>query len=468
MKKTVYFIASLVLMLSVFSCEKAETAIPVPNENVHAVSVELDRIDDSKVTISGTSITWKEGDAVSIRYKKSGSYYVEKFTLVSGAGNRSGKFVNTASSIDSDCSEIQAFYPYSTLDSDGKLVWDLSSQDGSFENVCNSFGLYDPYNFSYSDGKLSGSKDMYNWTSIIKIAKGIEFPGLSSKTGSATIVLSGGQIASQYKSDYSSTAGEITVSGASVTGGKLDDDVYIVIKPRSGESSVTLKVTVDGLSKTYSLSRSFTSGRIVTLSSMPAIKLEYKTVESEYWYGVPTSGINRYPGYTLNLRAAATDGSPTTYTFSSSDDSQIAVTSDGAVTFKGAVVTPSSANHYSIVWAEADITVTGSDSSVNVYHFTSNIYYKWYVLGYWKDFNIDRSFSVGDNTGYQIGYKDDFSSGIMMLYYNSPGVTYASTDPAVVTWGGTTNTVVAIAAGTCKLQATVGGVTLTLANVTVN
>ena len=155
MKKTVYFIASLVLMLSVFSCEKAETTIPVSNENIHAVSVELDRSDDSKVSISGTSITWKEGDAVAIRYKKSDTYYVEKFTLVSGVGKRSGKFVNTASSIDADCSEIQAFYPYSTLDSGGKLVWDLSSQDGSFENVCASMGFYDPYNFSYSDGKLS-------------------------------------------------------------------------------------------------------------------------------------------------------------------------------------------------------------------------------------------------------------------------------------------------------------------------
>ena len=77
MKKTVYFIASLVLMLSVFSCEKAETTIPVSNENIHAVSVELDRSDDSKVSISGTSITWKEGDAVAIRYKKSDTYYVE-------------------------------------------------------------------------------------------------------------------------------------------------------------------------------------------------------------------------------------------------------------------------------------------------------------------------------------------------------------------------------------------------------
>lgn len=270
----------------VSSCSKAEKASKEAETHPMTITLNLDE-PSTKVDIahSGTKYTptWKEGDAISvisiITYGSEG--YNDKFDLVSGAGTKTGVFYCATSHIPSSGeADPRVLYPYSdVIQSSSWLKRSIANQGtGSLDNLGNYALLY--ARMLFVDGvfdRFFTSETPRFSTFFLKMPAGLQLVGNSTGAASVDIVLSGSGETEVYSSrldniilrSASTDEGDITLSGVTLTDGKLTSDTYIALLMNSGSNrTFDISVKQGASSVTYNLTHSgyFSNGTLYNLS----------------------------------------------------------------------------------------------------------------------------------------------------------------------------------------------------------
>ena len=286
MKITRFLLGICCAAAALISCSKADSP---KVEETHPMSFTISTDDvPTKTTItydgSSYSHTWKAGDAFSVIsiVTAESEYYMDKFVLTSGAGTKTGTFSCATSHIPtSGDRQPTLIYPYTDVkNSFGWWVRSLENQgNGSLANLGDYALIYaKPY---FKDGEFShwpsGGRPDFQ-VAFFKLPAGLQIVGNSSGSHSVDIVLSGSGstevmnefLNSETKNTATTNTGDISLTGVSITDGKLVQDTYIAFCCRfSSLSSYDFVITVkEGTnSVSYSLNRTsnMSEGKVYNL-----------------------------------------------------------------------------------------------------------------------------------------------------------------------------------------------------------
>lgn len=286
MKFTRFLLGICCAAAVISSCSKAEKVSKEAETHPMSITLNLDE-PTTKVDIaySGTKYTptWKAGDAISvvsiITYDVEG--YNDKFELVSGAGTKTGVFHCATSHIPTTgTARAKVLYPYSNvIQPTNWLERSIENQGtGSLDNLGNYALLY--AGLRYEDGVFDGyyaSESPRFQTFFLKMPAGLQLVGNSTGTITVDIDFSATGTTEVFTRRWdsitlnsgSSKTGTITLSGVTLTDGKLVSDTYfsVMSRNRSGETyAVTVKQ--GGSSVTYNLTHTAYSsnGNLYNLS----------------------------------------------------------------------------------------------------------------------------------------------------------------------------------------------------------
>jgi len=286
MKITRFLLGMFCAAAVISSCSKAEKVTKEAETHPMTITLNIDEaLTKVDIAHSGSKYTptWKAGDAISvisiIDYGEEG--YNDKFELVSGAGTKTGVFYCATSHIPSTGTvDPRVLYPYSDVIQPADwLERSIANQGtGSLENLGNYALLY--ARMYYIDGVFDRyfvSESPGFQTFFLKMPAGLQLVGNSTGTVSVDIVLSALGETKVYSERWdsitlrsaTSNEGDITLSGVTLTDGKLASDTYISVSTnnKSGETyAVTVKQGASSV--TYNLTHSDYSynGRLYNLS----------------------------------------------------------------------------------------------------------------------------------------------------------------------------------------------------------
>ena len=227
MKTQIILFASAVLM--VCSCQKENLAEVSTAKNSVVATIE----EDTKTTVNGTDVTWKENDQIAIAYYNSGSITVPYKLDNTYAGQKQGVFTGEEISFAGDC---YAVYPYSIAGYKNGVKFDFATsvtQDAA-ENVGKYMQMYStPF-------KMGEKVEFHHLNCALKVTI-----NPSSETTISRI-----EVTNKYGKDhpsksYTVTKGVITFSDGNLSTVTLNinetisgpKDYYIALAPKTNPSN---------------------------------------------------------------------------------------------------------------------------------------------------------------------------------------------------------------------------------------
>ncbi len=205
------------------------------------VEFTLSRGADTRTTYAantdgGLDVKWSKDDKMVVFYKVGTTdEIVEVFDLVNGAGSTKATFAKSDSQLAEKTGEVViAYFPnYDSTKSTTENVLDLSTQKGTLAEMSN-FDMFGYVCTISEGGKISVDKYV-KLMSILHFPIGLDF-GVEAAT--ADFVFSGGY----NKATINSTpqVGDITVKDVSLSGGKLNQELYVVVAAENTPTKLTI------------------------------------------------------------------------------------------------------------------------------------------------------------------------------------------------------------------------------------
>ena len=188
-------------------------------------------------TDGGLDVKWSKDDKMVVFYKVGTTdEIVEVFDLVNGAGSTKATFAKSNSQLAEKTGEevVIVYFPnYDSKKSTTENVLDLSTQKGTLAEMSN-FDMFGYVCTISEGGKISVDKYV-KLMSILHFPIGLDF-GVEAAT--ADFVFSGGY----NKATINSTpqVGDITVKDVSLSGGKLNQELYVVVAADNTPTKLTI------------------------------------------------------------------------------------------------------------------------------------------------------------------------------------------------------------------------------------
>ena len=206
------------------------------------VEFTLSRGADTRTTYAantdgGLDVKWSKDDKMVVFYKVGTTdEIVEVFDLVNGAGSTKATFAKSNSQLAEKTGEevVIVYFPnYDSTKSTTENVLDLSTQKGTLAEMSN-FDMFGYVCTISEGGKISVDKYV-KLMSILHFPIGLDF-GVEAAT--ADFVFSGGY----NKATINSTpqVGDITVKDVSLSGGKLNQELYVVVAAENTPTKLTI------------------------------------------------------------------------------------------------------------------------------------------------------------------------------------------------------------------------------------
>lgn len=184
----------------------------------------------------GLDVTWKDGDKMVAFYNLNETdEIIEVFNLISGADTPTGKFAKSDSKLAEKTGKevVIAYFPnYDSTKSTTENVLDLSTQKGTLAEMSN-FDMFGYVCTISEGGKISVNKYV-KLMSILHFPEGLDF-GVEAAT--ADFVFSGGYNKATINSNQE---GDITVKDVSLSGGKLNQELYVVVAAENTPTKLTI------------------------------------------------------------------------------------------------------------------------------------------------------------------------------------------------------------------------------------
>ena len=187
-------------------------------------------------TDGGLDVKWSKDDKMVVFYNLNETdEIIEVFDLVSGAGTTTGKFAKSNSQLAEKTGEevVIVYFPnYDSKKSTTENVLDLSTQKGTLAEMSN-FDMFGYVCTISEGGKISVDKYV-KLMSILHFPIGLDF-GVEAAT--ADFVFSGGYNKATINSNQ---LGDITVKDVSLSGGKLNQELYVVVAADNTPTKLTI------------------------------------------------------------------------------------------------------------------------------------------------------------------------------------------------------------------------------------
>lgn len=254
MKAQIILFASAVLM--VCSCQKENLAEVSTAKNSIVATIE----EDTKTTVDGTNVTWKEDDQITIAYYDSGVKTVTYKLDNTYAGQKQGVFTGNEISFTGNC---YAVYPNSSAGYKSGVKFDLStpSEQTADNNVGQYMSMYtaafnmgDKLNFKHLSCALKITIKPSTSTKINKIEVARKYGG-ADNTPSATYKIVNGNVTKTANVGVTLQIGN-TISEKT--------DYYIAVAPKSG-GTWTITVTYnDSETKSVEFTENLIAGTLYT------------------------------------------------------------------------------------------------------------------------------------------------------------------------------------------------------------
>gem|GEM_PF-1320437 len=491
---------------------------------------------DTKVTYTDESnvlkAAWAAGDKVSVISLDAEGNVLHNDIFTADAAGKSAAFSGTFTGA-ADAASVAVYYPAfteGTLASGMSTVADdvgypylggLMSGSSKFGIMISSGGSYNSYaspvaldqttdhlsKYTIMRGAadLAGLKkatpemtvSLEHLSSVLKISLNLPVAGMTVNRialnfasndyfygGNSFSVNPGTSLASGFY--YSSSSASMRCGalsehqGAGITFSGTTGTLYFPIPLTPFRTFAGLRsVTITCGSETYviptgySSSTNYSPGTMYRMSvTLPKTALQH-SFDNVSFSNTGTEGIWWGPYDDIYLKPVSLDGVDRTWIYESSDTDAATVSSEGVVSLKGASVSPSSANGFSRVWADATITATSGDGQVLSTRVVGSVYYQAYVgVWSWQSIPYSMALSVGGTRQLNMNYTLDTGTRTLTTSEHS-GFTLYSSNPSVATWtvkDKWESIVTAVAAGTATL--TIGipdssGIVITVANITV-
>lgn len=290
MKKSFFTAAGLMFIALAFSSCQKEPAESLPEVSEPNFTLFAQPSSATKTVNDGLETKWAEGDAINVFHAAAGTTKYVSDDQFSLKDTESGKFDGTVSGLDADASyDWYAFYPYSSYlktspnNTSESRCYIGSRSDASqiqtgndnMSHICGAnyplFGIV--RNIKGSD---TPSITMQHLTSVIKIVvtnstdEDLSINSVSFTAGEDIVgeyyIAFDSETATYTPYKYASETANLTVSGVNVAAG-AKGTVYMAIKPFTAKTGSTLKLSVNGYEKTFTLPSdvTFTAGHIRTL-----------------------------------------------------------------------------------------------------------------------------------------------------------------------------------------------------------
>ena len=182
----------------------------------------------------GLNVTWSDGDKMVVLYGLGTTdEIVEVFGLVSGEGTTKATFAKSDSNLKGKSGTVSLEYLPGINETNYKTqVFDFSEQSGSLEN----FADYDA--FAFSANLTNGIITEAEYQAVMAVyhfkAEDINFGVSDAKVD---FIFAGGTNAFAWDGPKK---GSIIVKGVSLTGGKLDKDLYVVVYASQAPTTLTI------------------------------------------------------------------------------------------------------------------------------------------------------------------------------------------------------------------------------------
>ena len=187
-------------------------------------------------TAGGLDVTWGKGDTILVFYKdiENKTVIVEQFGLVSGDGTTKATFAKSGSQLAEKTGTVSLRHMPGFNDKNYLTqVFDFSEQSGLLEN----FADYDFFTFdaTLTNGQISNPKYEASMAVFHFKANDINFGVSDAKVD---FIFAGG--ANAYALAGGSKNGSITVKNVSLTGGQLNNDLYVIVNAFPAPTTLTI------------------------------------------------------------------------------------------------------------------------------------------------------------------------------------------------------------------------------------
>ena len=255
MKAQIILFASAVML--VCSCQKENLAeVSTAKNSVVATIAE----EDTKTTVNGTDVKWKEDDQIAIAYYNSGTKTVPYKLDNTYAGQKQGVFTGEEISFAGDC---YAVYPYSIAGYKSGVKFDLATP--SEQTAGNNVGQYMPM---YTEAFTMGDK--LNFKHVSCALKITINPSTSTKINKIVVARKYGGSDNTPSASYTIVNGNVTKAGNVGVNLQIDNtisektDYYIAVAPKSG-GTWTITVTYkDSETKSVEFTEDLQAGKLYT------------------------------------------------------------------------------------------------------------------------------------------------------------------------------------------------------------
>ncbi|MBQ7269804.1 MAG: hypothetical protein IJS62_08150 [Bacteroidales bacterium] len=535
MKKPIFAAAFAVLALAacqkIRESETVQEAIEVNGIEVKLIATigtgaKVTYTDDT----NSLKAAWEAGDKVSVISLDSGGGVLHNDIFTADAAGKSSTFSGTFTGA-ADAAAVVVYYPaftegtletgMSTVADDAGYPYLGNLQSGSSKfGIMNVSGYYHAYatpvamdqtpghvwKYTIMRGAadLAGLKEatpvmtvsLEHLSGVFKISLNLPVAGMTVNrislnfgsnscfyAGNTFSVNPGTPLSSGFY--YSSTSASMRCGalsahqGTGITFAGTAGTLYFPIPVNPNRRFSNLEsVTITCGSDTYTVPTGYTGetefspGKMYRMNvTLPKVVMQH-SFDKDNFSTTGTEGIWWGPYDDICLKPLSLDGVDRTWTYESSDTEAATVSSDGVVSLKGASVSPNSANHYSVVWADATITATSGDGRVLSTRVVGSVYYQAFV-GWWEYLPYTKKLSVGATSPLNMNYQTGTGGTRTLTTTEHSGFTLYSSDPSVATWTVTDewqSAITAVAAGTATLSIGIpddSGIVITVANVTV-
>lgn len=286
MKKNVFSFLCIGALLSVYACQK-EPAFNSVQDHVHMVISATQA--NTKTTLDGTTTTWKEGDKVTVMYKKTGES--SWTTAPSDPANPIDGYAKVSFPVDLFSPDTEAdayaFYPANNVSPTTTLakITIASTQYPTGTSFDGNSDILISNAFKPTAGTVSTQFARVGAVLKIKIKNAslstekllsLSVTGENALAGNIPVNLSS-HAKSGTITNASNTVTAVYTSSNQFTIGSADRFVYLIVSPQTLASGSTL--TVSGITENYTFSRDIVIPQDIHLNAGHIVPLNI-TIES--------------------------------------------------------------------------------------------------------------------------------------------------------------------------------------------